>query len=149
TLYFALTGRIPFRGHNTVETIAMHLQKEPEPLQSLRPEVPAEVAAVVHRLMAKRPEQRFQTPAELVEALGAALRFGWGTSVRRGVATPAPGKVVPPERPQQGDPDAGVTVEEVEGSPRSAAPSSPSVREGAARKETVRESVLPLWRAWY
>jgi hypothetical protein len=42
---------------------------EPEPVEKLRPEVPAEVAAMVRKLMSKKPEARFQTPAEFETAV--------------------------------------------------------------------------------
>src|SRR5207237_9819718 len=42
---------------------------DPPALEALRPDAPAALSAVVRRLLAKRAEDRFQTPAELVEAL--------------------------------------------------------------------------------
>ena len=39
------------------------------PLNLARPEVPVELAALVARMMAKEPERRFQTPAELAQSL--------------------------------------------------------------------------------
>jgi len=69
TLYFALSARRPFRGTTVMEVVVKHLEKEPEPLEVVRPDVPPGVCAIVRRLMAKDPEQRFQTPAELVAAL--------------------------------------------------------------------------------
>ncbi len=72
TFYYAFTGRRPFAGDNVIGVLLKHLEEEPEPLESLRPAVPAAVAAAVRRLMAKEPRDRFQTPAELLAALGAA-----------------------------------------------------------------------------
>ena len=46
----------------------------PRPIEELRPEVPKWVAAILQRLLAKRPEERFQTPLELAEALGIYYR---------------------------------------------------------------------------
>jgi serine/threonine-protein kinase len=69
TFYFALTGVRPFKSATALETVVKHLEKEAEPIQSLRPEVPAAVAAVVARLMAKSPAKRFQTPADMVAEL--------------------------------------------------------------------------------
>jgi serine/threonine-protein kinase len=51
----------------------MHHLQEPSPLEDLRPDVPAGVHGIVRRLMAKRPEDRYQTPAELAVALGEAV----------------------------------------------------------------------------
>jgi transglutaminase-like putative cysteine protease len=69
TLYFLLTGRPPFPGGSFLDKIIRHATDTPPPLAALRPEVPAALAAVVERMMAKRPADRFQTPAEVAEAL--------------------------------------------------------------------------------
>ena len=69
TLYFALTGRVPFPGNLVMEKLTKHLLVEAEPVERLRPEVPAVVAAIVRKLMAKNPRDRFQTPARLARAL--------------------------------------------------------------------------------
>ncbi len=69
TFYYALTGRKPFRGETVFEVVVKHLEEEPIPLEALRPEIPAGVSAVIHRLMAKDPARRFQTPAVLIEEL--------------------------------------------------------------------------------
>ena len=73
TLYFLLTGRPPFAGGSLGEKIAKHQSLAPEPVERLRPEVPPALAAVVRRLLAKRPEDRFQTPAEAAAALAGCL----------------------------------------------------------------------------
>jgi serine/threonine protein kinase len=69
TLYFLLTGEVPFPGGTFGEKIARHLMDEPEPVEQLRPDVPAALAAVVRKLMAKKREDRYQTPAEVAEVL--------------------------------------------------------------------------------
>src|SRR5262249_41830181 len=70
TFYYLLTGRVPFPGGSPMEKLVRHSTELPTPIGQLRPAVPPAVAAVVQRLMAKKPEERFQTPAELAEALG-------------------------------------------------------------------------------
>jgi serine/threonine protein kinase len=67
--YFTLAGRVPFPGDNAMEKLIKHLMEEAEPLEKVRPDVPPELAAIVRRLMAKDPTDRFQTPAELVREL--------------------------------------------------------------------------------
>jgi serine/threonine-protein kinase len=69
TFYFLLTARAPFEGASSRLTLEMHASKHPRPLRDLRPDVPHAVAELVQRLMAKRPEDRFQTAAELSDAL--------------------------------------------------------------------------------
>jgi len=49
--------------------IVAHAQEAPPPLESLRPDVPAELAALVARTLAKKPGDRPQTPKELADAL--------------------------------------------------------------------------------
>jgi hypothetical protein len=69
TFYFLLTGQPPFPGGETVQKLMRHQLEEPVPVEDLRPDVTPRVAAVVRRLMAKRPEDRFQSPADAAAAL--------------------------------------------------------------------------------
>jgi serine/threonine protein kinase len=69
TLYYLLSGQVPFPGGSLLQKLRRHQSEEPMPIEYLRPDVPAAVAAVVRTLMAKRPEDRYQTPAELAAAL--------------------------------------------------------------------------------
>jgi serine/threonine-protein kinase len=72
TFYHLLTGRVPYPGGTVMQRLLRHRTGRPRPVESLRPDVPRGVAAVARKLMAKRPEDRYQTPAELVEALAKA-----------------------------------------------------------------------------
>jgi serine/threonine protein kinase len=69
TFYYALAGHRPFQGTTVLEVVVQHLEKSPPPLESLRSDVPAPLSAILKRLMAKDPTERFQTPPELVAAL--------------------------------------------------------------------------------
>jgi serine/threonine protein kinase len=69
TFYYVLTGRVPFPGGSTLEKLVRHSTEEPRPVYRLRADVPAEVAAVVSRLLEKNPNERYQTPNELAKAL--------------------------------------------------------------------------------
>jgi serine/threonine protein kinase len=100
TFYYLLTGQPPFAGATTTNKIYKHALEEPEPVQRLRPEVSQPVSAVIRRLLAKRPEDRFQTPAELAAVLQDLLRGRASPAVpavRDGVARPAApaGEVAP------------------------------------------------------
>jgi serine/threonine protein kinase len=75
-MYYALAGQQPFDGINTEATLYLHLEEEPAPLQYYRPLIPPAMARVVHRLMAKNPAQRYQTPAELIDALNGLILSG-------------------------------------------------------------------------
>jgi tRNA A-37 threonylcarbamoyl transferase component Bud32 len=69
TLYFLLTGQAPFPGGSLTEKLVKHAIHDPEPIEKLRPEIPAGVCAIVQRLLAKDPQARYQTPAEVAAAL--------------------------------------------------------------------------------
>jgi serine/threonine-protein kinase len=69
TLYFLLTGQPPFPEGSPIHKVLRHLKEEPAPLEAGRPGLPPGVATVVRTLMAKRPECRYQTPAEAAAAL--------------------------------------------------------------------------------
>ena len=64
-LYECLTGRLPFDGGSPVSLIAKVLSQEPEAPIALTPDMPPALSALIVRLLAKRPEDRVQTAAEL------------------------------------------------------------------------------------
>ena len=76
TLYYLLTGQVPFPGGTNLEKLVRHGTAEPQPAEELRPSIPQGVRAVLRRLLAKDPAARFQTPAELAEALVPFARNG-------------------------------------------------------------------------
>ncbi len=72
TLYKLLTGNPPFTGSEydtPMKKMLAHVQTPPAAVRSLRPEIPAELAAALERMMAKDPADRFATPVEVAEAL--------------------------------------------------------------------------------
>ena len=69
TLYFLLTGRAPFSGGTALQVIDKHRFSEPKPLCEVQPAVPPELAAVVAKMLAKNPAERYQTPAEVARAV--------------------------------------------------------------------------------
>src|SRR5262249_14016259 len=90
TLYHLLTGQIPFPGGSLGDKLMKHRLNEPAPVEQLRPDVPPALAAVVRKLMAKKPEDRYQAPAELVRALEPFARTGGiGATPAAVAATPA------------------------------------------------------------
>jgi serine/threonine protein kinase len=76
TFFHLLTGRPPFAGGSLVQKLLQHEQVEPPPVRSLRPGVPALVAAVVQKMLAKRPEERYQTPLAVTVLLERFCRPG-------------------------------------------------------------------------
>ncbi len=69
TLFFLLAGRPPFQANSLYDMYQAHISRDADPLNLIRPDVPAELAALVVTMMAKEPSRRFQTPAEVAQAL--------------------------------------------------------------------------------
>jgi formylglycine-generating enzyme required for sulfatase activity/serine/threonine protein kinase len=74
TLYHLLTGHPPFSGNSLYELLQAHHSIDARPLNLVRPEVPVELATLVAKMMAKDANRRYQTPAEVVQALKPFLR---------------------------------------------------------------------------
>ncbi|HJZ92047.1 MAG TPA: protein kinase [Gemmataceae bacterium] len=69
TFYFLLAGRAPFKDANVTQKLLMHQMRDPTPITELREDVPGLMGAVLARMMAKEPSARYQTPADVVDAL--------------------------------------------------------------------------------
>ena len=74
TFYRLVTGKTPFRGQTVKDILRAQVKDQPEPASRVNPEVPAEVAAIIQRLMAKEPNDRYQTANDLIEELEALLQ---------------------------------------------------------------------------
>jgi eukaryotic-like serine/threonine-protein kinase len=85
TCYFMFAGQPPFRGESPIEVAYKHVHKEPEPLAELCPDLPAELCAVIHKMMAKKPEARYQTARELALELARLSEIVRATSPAAGV----------------------------------------------------------------
>ncbi|MGL4549623.1 MAG: serine/threonine-protein kinase [Gemmataceae bacterium] len=92
TFYALLTGGPPFGTGVVAQKLLSHLIQDARPVRSLRPEVPTAVAAVLRRMMAKDPAARYQTPAEVAEALSEwATPVGpWAEEVLAGIPQERP-----------------------------------------------------------
>ncbi|WP_084760083.1 protein kinase domain-containing protein [Nocardia mangyaensis] len=73
TLFWMLTGSVPFPGPSPATVIQAHLSKPVPPLRSLRPDLPPTLDAVLARATAKHPDGRFASCAEFAAAAKAAL----------------------------------------------------------------------------
>jgi serine/threonine protein kinase len=70
-VYRCLTGQVPFRGSDTLATLAALATETPRPVRELNPEVPAALAELVERLLAKDPACRPPSARAVAEALAA------------------------------------------------------------------------------
>jgi serine/threonine protein kinase len=69
TFYHMLTGDLPFKGETAYEVIQAHEQGKYKSPKTVRPEVSGDLSLVVEKMMAKKPEHRFQNCGEIIEAL--------------------------------------------------------------------------------
>jgi serine/threonine protein kinase len=69
TLHHMLTGRPPFWGGGLTERLFKHAEDDPPDVREINPAVSFTFAAVLRRMLGKKPADRYQTPAELLEAL--------------------------------------------------------------------------------
>ena len=71
TLYAMLTGAHPFSAPTGAGTVDRILHHDPEPPVEMNPHVSAELEAVVVRMLAKKPEERYQNADEFATAVRA------------------------------------------------------------------------------
>ncbi len=65
SLYFTLSGRAPFEGGDVVNKIYKQRMEDPPPLEKITRGVPSAFAAIIRKLMAKEPNDRYQTGEDL------------------------------------------------------------------------------------
>jgi tRNA A-37 threonylcarbamoyl transferase component Bud32 len=126
TLFCLLTGRQPFTGDDALQVIVAHIQDPPPPVEGLQPEVPAGLAALVARMLAKDPAERPQTPKEVAEALLPFVKPGAKPAQQAMTLPPAAAAA-----PVAGDPFAGLDAE----------PARPAARPAPRRRWVVPAAV--------
>jgi hypothetical protein len=75
-LYHCLAGQSPFYDVNPVRIMVKQASEAPRPLREVNPQVPDSLQQIINRMLAKDPNQRFQTPAQAAQALHAHLSGG-------------------------------------------------------------------------
>jgi tetratricopeptide (TPR) repeat protein len=66
-LYEMVTGETPFKGDYEQAVIYSILNEKPEPVSSMRADVPPELDRIINKTLAKNPEERYQTAGHLME----------------------------------------------------------------------------------
>ncbi|HVR61393.1 MAG TPA: serine/threonine-protein kinase [Polyangia bacterium] len=89
-LYQVLCGRPPFVGDAQIDVMMMHVVKIPAAPRELYPEIPAQLEAIALRALAKRPEERFASMADLRAALRQLPTTVRGLPLSTGGLTPSP-----------------------------------------------------------
>jgi serine/threonine protein kinase len=77
TFYFLLTGKSPFDGGSLATKLMRHQNAAAPPLDRLRKGLPRRLQQVIDRMLAKKPDQRFQTPAEVAGAVAGSGGRSW------------------------------------------------------------------------
>ncbi len=72
-MYECLAGHVPFKEDNDQATAVARLQRDPTPLGGIRTDVPSTVINVIHKMLRRRPENRFTSCTEVVDALDEAM----------------------------------------------------------------------------
>jgi serine/threonine-protein kinase len=71
TCYHMLAGHPPFDGDSALAVAVQHLKNEPKRLEILRPDLPEGLCRIVHKMLAKKPEERYQRALDLLKDLRA------------------------------------------------------------------------------
>lgn len=69
TFYFLLTGRPPFTEGTLAQRLMAHQTKTPAAVENFRPDIPPSLAAILRKMMAKNPDDRFPTAKDAAETL--------------------------------------------------------------------------------
>ena len=65
SMFYVLTGHFPYNGKNTIEIIQKHINEPVPDPSKLRPDLPGWLSLAIQKLMAKNPDDRFQTAKEV------------------------------------------------------------------------------------
>src|SRR5207302_621810 len=84
TFYHVLAGQAPFPEGDMTARLLKHVEAMPDDVRRFNPKVPPGMVVVLTRMMAKRPEDRYQTPGELLKDLEGSGRRSWMTLAVQG-----------------------------------------------------------------
>ena len=89
SLYHMLAGQVPFPGGTATEKAIRHLKETAQPIEELRPDLPAGLGDLVRKLMMRRRTHRFRTAKDVAAALAPVARqFEPGTARDSGSDSP-------------------------------------------------------------
>ena len=101
SLYYLLVGKSPFQDGTVSQKMIWPQVRQPKCIRVLRPDVPEELAHVLETMLAKEPCQRYQTPAEVADALS--------TLTQTPIAPPTAEEMPPPALTQSGRPSSQIS----------------------------------------
>lgn len=109
-IYEMLVGHVPFTGGSPTAIMMKHMQEAPPSVLEERSDLPAAVARVISRAMAKRPDDRYQSVGQLVEDLTIA----GGMEVVAAPPVPAPAASKRIVVPASADPSTQADIDEAD-----------------------------------
>jgi serine/threonine protein kinase len=96
SFYYLLTGQPPFAGGSLLQKLLKHREAEPPPIQSKRADLPPGLWQLLLKMLAKKPEERYRTPASVAAGLSSFARGGARTTMS---GMPAVGPKLKPAEP--------------------------------------------------
>jgi len=139
-LYECLCGRVPFLGENDAATALARLQRDPTPIYRLRPTLPSGLPELIHRLLARNPDER---PASGAVVQSQLERIRTQVDEDLTSPTPVPGALAPNgARARMITPPRGTPV--VPGQPRSGGTSRPPASGASSRPAASGSSGRPV-----
>ena len=128
-LYECLAGRVPFLGETDTDTALARLNRDPTDLARLRPTLPYGLADLIHRLLERRPDDRYSTGAEVRSELTKIIDYA---------------KANPRVNDPTGTPPRGATPPRGTTPPRAARGNTPSHGNSSTRGQTPARGSSPV-----
>ena len=98
SMYHMITGKLPFPGESPVDRLAKRITGRPVPITDHRPDLPQAFVRVLDKMLAAKPQERYQTATEAAEALQGLVRKKSAAATQRKnevESRPAPQAAVP------------------------------------------------------
>ena len=134
-LFQLLTGNVPFIGETPTATTVRHLQSPVPSLRGLNASIPVAVEMLVHKLLAKNPDDRYQSAKDVLNEVNTIIdqiRFGKNPAVRKDTGSSSPVmETVPKLRKSAGN--------EKFSKPK------PKLEPSAEKTKRVRDGDIPSW----
>lgn len=112
TMYRLLTNAYPFPGATSEERLRKRFCERHVPISLARPELPSDLVAVVEKLLALHPGERFATAGDVADALESLVSLRYRTAARRGAkdrtGRDSKGAAAPPREPEPPPLDSSV-----------------------------------------
>jgi serine/threonine protein kinase len=146
-LFEMLSGRAPYESDSAMTMMMMHVQDPVPNVLNVRPDVPPALAQILHRALAKEPQNRYATAAEMAAALRSVVdspaAVGPIASTEPATVSPLP-IAPPPVAPTAPSPSVATSAPSTPPPPPATAPPSAATAGGGQRKWVIIAGVAAL-----